>query len=91
MSLTVYIPRLITDEQSYIMFINCIERVNKYIKGFDNMQIIVLCDNETELTKIGDPLLQKEYNNITRICRVLSFSDVSSFRIHGQYIFKHVL
>lgn len=67
MSLTVYIPRLITDEQSYIMFINCVERVNKYIKGFDNMQIIVLCDNETELTKIGDPLLQKEYNNITFI------------------------
>lgn len=62
MSLTVYIPRLITDEQSYVMFINCVERVNKYIKGFDNMQIIVLCDNETKLTKIGDPLLQKEYN-----------------------------
>lgn len=54
MSLTVYIPRLITDEQSYDMFINCVERVNKYIKGFDNMQIIVLCDNETKLTKIGD-------------------------------------
>lgn len=62
MSLTVYIPRLITDEQSYDIFITCVEHVNKYIKGFDNMQIIVLCDNETELTKIGDPLLQKEYN-----------------------------
>lgn len=62
MSLTVYIPRLITDEQSYVMFINCVECVNKHIKGFDNMQIIVLCDNETKLTKIGDPLLQKEYN-----------------------------
>lgn len=65
MSLTVYIPRLITDEQLYDMFINCVERVNKYIKGFDNMQIIVLCDNETKLTKIGDQVLQKEYNNIS--------------------------
>lgn len=62
MSLTVYIPRYITDDQSYDMFITCVERVVNYIKGFDNMQIIVLCDNETELTKIGDPLLQKEYN-----------------------------
>ena len=65
MSLTVYIPRYVTDEQTYDMFINCVEHV-KHIKGFDT-QIIVLCDNETELTKIGDPLLQKEYNNITFI------------------------
>ena len=58
MSLTVYIPRYITDEQSYDMFINCVEHV-KHIKGFDT-QIIVLCDNETELTKTYDKLLQKE-------------------------------
>ena len=60
MSLTVYIPRYITDEQSYDMFINCVEHV-KHIKGFDT-HIIVLCDNETELTKTYDKLLQQEYN-----------------------------
>lgn len=65
MSLTVYIPRYVTDEQSYDMFINCVEHI-KHIKGFDT-QIIVLCDNETELTKTYDKLLQQEYNNISFI------------------------
>ena len=85
MSLTVYIPRYITDEQSYDMFITCVEHVIKHIKGFDNVQIIVLCENETELTKLGDPLLQNEYN-ITFVENPLkSIPEFAGYYYHLMY------
>ena len=61
--LTVYIRRYITDEQNYLMFIECLEQANKHIINFD-VQFIILCDNENIITKKYDPLILSKYNNI---------------------------
>lgn len=59
--LTVYIPRFISDEQSYLMFMECLDNAVKYLKGFDVL-FIVLCDNENKITMLYDPQIMMEYN-----------------------------
>lgn len=83
--LTVYIPRYITDEQSYLMFIECLEQANKHIINFD-VQFIVLCDNENIITKKYDPLMLLEYNNIIFVNNELKgIPDLAGYYYHYKY------
>ena len=59
--LTVYIPRYITNELQYDMFLSCLENAIKYLSEFE-LNIIIICDNENEITKKYDPIIEKEFN-----------------------------